>query len=82
MRYLSDFLWAHSWDIGTLVLNNSEFLTQNSNIPLLPGLNLLHLNTVVSLVGHLLRPLVLLLSIPVFCVDHVWAKFGLNLLLG
>ena len=59
MRYLSDFLWTHSWDVGTLVTNNSKVLTWNSYISVLPGLNLFHLNTIVSLVGHLLRPLVL-----------------------
>ena len=32
----------------------------NSNICVLPGLNLLHLSTILSLVGHLLRPPVLL----------------------
>ena len=61
MRYLSEFLWTHSWDVNTLVSNTSEFLNWNSNISVLPGLNLLHLNTIFSLVGHLLRPLVLLL---------------------
>ena len=64
MRYLSEFLWTHSWEVGTLVPNNSEFLTCNSNISILSGYNLLHLNTIVSLVGHLLRPLVLLLLYP------------------
>ena len=37
----------------------TEFLTLNSNISVLPGLNYLHLVPIVSLVGHLLRPLVL-----------------------
>ena len=59
MRYLSEFLWTHYWDVGTIVPINSEFLTLNLNISVLPRLNLLHLNTSVSLVGHLLRPLVL-----------------------
>ena len=59
MKYLSEFLWTHSWDVGTLVANKSKFLTLISNISVLPGFNLLHLNTMVSLVGHLLRPLVL-----------------------
>ena len=61
MKYLSQFLWTHFWDVGTLVSNKSKFLAVISNISVLPGLNLLHLNTIVSLVGHLLRPLVLLL---------------------
>ena len=26
IRYLSEFFWTHSWDIGTLAQNNSEFL--------------------------------------------------------
>ena len=57
MRYLSEFLWTHSSDVDTLVPNNSEFLSWNSNISVLPGLNLLNFYTIVSLVGHLLRPL-------------------------
>ena len=57
MRYLSKFLWTHSSDVDTLVPNNSEFLSWNSNISVLPGLNLLNFYTIVSLVGHLLRPL-------------------------
>ena len=60
MIYLSEFLWTHSWDVDTLVPNNFEFISWNSNISVLPGLNLLHLYTIVSIVGHLLRPLVLL----------------------
>ena len=53
MRNISEFLWTHSWDVGTLVPNNSEFLTWNSNISVLTGLKLIHLNNIVSLVGHL-----------------------------
>ena len=45
MRYLSECLWTHSLDVDTLVPNNSDFLTWYSNIS----------------VGHLLRPLVLLI---------------------
>ena len=60
MKYLSEFVWTHSWDVGTLVPNKSKFLTLIANISVLPGFNLLHLNTIVSLVGHLLRSLVLL----------------------
>ena len=26
IRYLSEFFWRHSWDVGTLVPNNSEFI--------------------------------------------------------
>ena len=26
MRYLSEIFWRHSWDVGTLFPNNSEFL--------------------------------------------------------
>ena len=63
MIYLFEFLWKHSWDVGTLVPNEFEFLTLISNISVLPRSNLLHLNTIVSLVGHLLRPLVLLLMV-------------------
>ena len=59
MIYLPEFFWTHSWDVGTLVSNNSELLTLNSNISVLPRLNLLHLKTNVSLVGYPLRPLVL-----------------------
>ena len=59
MIYLSEFLWTHSWDVDTLVPNNSEFISWNSNIFVLPGSNLSHLYTIVSLVGNLLRPLVL-----------------------
>ena len=59
MKYLSKFLWTHSWDIGTLVPNKLELLTLISNISVLPRFNLVHLKTIVSLVGHLLRPLVL-----------------------
>ena len=62
--YLSEIFWTHSLDVCTLVPNNYEFLTWNSNISVLPGLNLLHLNTIISLVGHLVRPLVLLLNCP------------------
>ena len=58
---------SSGWDIFlnvyTLVQNNSDFLTWNSNISILPGWNLLHLYTIVLLVGHLLRPLVLLLLV-------------------
>ena len=25
IRYLSEIFWRHSWDVGTLVQNNSEF---------------------------------------------------------
>ena len=32
MRYIFEFLWTHSCDVGTLVPNNFEFLTWNSNI--------------------------------------------------
>ena len=60
MRYLSEFIWTYSWDVGTLVPNKSKFLALISNISVLPGFKLLHLNTIVSLVGHLLKPLVLL----------------------
>ena len=60
MKYFSEFLWTHSWDVSKLDTNKSEFLTLISNISVHPGFNLLHLNTIVSLVGHLLRPLVLL----------------------
>ena len=59
MRYLSECLWTHSLDVDTIVPNISHFLTWNSNISVLSGWNLLHLYTIVSLVGHLLRPLVL-----------------------
>ena len=59
MKYLSEFLWTHSLDVFTLVPDKSKFLTLIANISVLPGFNLLHLNTIVSLVGHLLRPLVL-----------------------
>ena len=57
-KYFWSF-WTHSLDVYNLVPNNSKFLSWNSNIPVLPGLNLLHLYTIVSLVGHLLIPLVL-----------------------
>ena len=60
MKYLSEFLWTHSWDVGTLVPNHSKYLTQSSNISVLPGLSMLQLNTIVSLVGPLLKPLGLL----------------------
>ena len=68
MKYLSQFLWTHFWDVGTLVPNKSKFLTLISNISVLSGLNLLDLNTIVSLVGHLLRPLVL------FLLNHLPSK--------
>ena len=61
MKYLSECLWTHSWDVGTHVPSISKILSLISNISVLPGFNLLHLNTIVSLVGHLLRPLVLLI---------------------
>ena len=61
MKNISEFLWTHSWNVGKLVPNNFDFLAWNSNISVLPGLNLLLLNTIVSPVGHLLRPLVLLI---------------------
>ena len=32
MRYLSQFVWTHSWDVGILFPNNSEFLALNSNV--------------------------------------------------
>ena len=53
MKYLSEFLWTHSWDVGTLVPNRSKFLTLISNISVLPGFNLLHVNTIFSLGGLL-----------------------------
>ena len=66
VRAHAEFLWTYSWDVGTLVPNKSKFLALISNISVLPGFNLLHLNTIVSLVGHLLRPLVLLLIYRLF----------------
>ena len=30
MRYLSEFFWRHSWDVGTLFRNNFEFLVCQS----------------------------------------------------
>ena len=30
IRYLSEIFWRHSWDVGTLVPNNSEFLVSLS----------------------------------------------------
>ena len=58
-RDFSECLWTHSLEVDTLVPNSSDFLTWNSNISVLPGLNILHPNTIVSLVGYLRRPLVL-----------------------
>ena len=46
MKYHSEFLWTHSWDVGTLVPNKSKFLTLISNVSVLPGSNFLHLNTI------------------------------------
>jgi len=65
-RDLSECLWTHSLDVDTLVPNSSDFLTWNTNISVHPGWNLLHIYTIVSLVGHLLRPLVLFLYIELF----------------
>ena len=72
MRCLSEFSWTHSWDVGTLVPNNFKFLIWRSSVSVLPGLNLLHINTIVSLVGHLLRHLVLLVFIISLWKHGIW----------
>ena len=79
MRYLSEFVWTNSLDFGTLVLNNSRFLIWSFNISVLSGLNLLHLNTIVSPVGHLLRPLVLLFKISFTWCWTIFVRFPLFL---
>ena len=40
MRYLFEFLWTHSWDVGTFVPHNFKFLTFISNISVLAEFNL------------------------------------------
>ena len=59
MRYLFEFLWTHSWDVGTFVPHNFEFLTYFKYLR----------TSWIQLVGHLLTPLVLLWYIFTFSIE-------------